>query len=850
MRLGSWLLPLGWEVSSVDRRLFFSAFLNRDAEARHQIEWCRELQPPGMDRRSWPWRRKSISEKTLAPAETDSSASCPSESFTDEQDTLKSSPKSTASPEIASKEVQDKSNAKVRVLSERLSSAVLDIRAKDDLVKQHSKVAEEAVLGWEKAETEMASLKSQLNAAAAKNSTLEDRIVHLDGALKECVRQLRRSNEEHDRKVQAALALQARQWDSKKTDLELRIVELKAKLEAKSERSVTTDSDASSRLASLEKENSALKVQLLAKTEELGLRTIEKELNRRAAETASKQQLESIRETAKLEAECRRLQATARRPSFSSSDLWRAPSSVCAELVTDCQSDCSDSWASALMGNLDRCKSEKNSTTRSASADIGMMDDFLEMEKLASANSSASTAESTGGQLEKLEEKAKKLAAEKADREKALHEAQRELRACRHRAMVAEERSVELQRQLNLVNGEKHTMEAKVEAAETKQKELKARLELAHDEIAGLLDKARVLEERLESEKALTLELAAKYQQMDALESEKKELQVQLEEARSDGRKLSDKATSLERRLEEEKAFLVRITERCRGVEALEEKIKGAEIELELAGQEIVSFQKKASGLEMKLQQEKASSAELAKRCCDLEALDAERNELKSQLQFANSEILALTEKVKLLEETAEKQMLLKAELESQLKSVQAELNNLNENVSLVEKKLETQKNLSSAYITALDASEAQKNKMANQLEIKEKEAEESHRKIGLLEEEIRKERAQSSESAAKCRNLKEEFPSRAPGHQAVEVKPKDLHFTKEKELARAAGKLADCQKTIASLSRQLKTLTDFDKLILGIENDGSALAESLDGNLKLFDSGSYPAQMGCLAVT
>jgi hypothetical protein len=36
---------------------------------------------------------------------------------------------------------------KVKVLSERLSSAVLDIRAKDDLVKQHSKVAEEAVLG-------------------------------------------------------------------------------------------------------------------------------------------------------------------------------------------------------------------------------------------------------------------------------------------------------------------------------------------------------------------------------------------------------------------------------------------------------------------------------------------------------------------------------------------------------------------------------------------------------------------------------------------------------------------------------------------------------------------------------
>ena len=37
----------------------------------------------------------------------------------------------------------------VKVLSERLSCVVSDIRAKDDLVKQHSKVAKEAVLGMQ-----------------------------------------------------------------------------------------------------------------------------------------------------------------------------------------------------------------------------------------------------------------------------------------------------------------------------------------------------------------------------------------------------------------------------------------------------------------------------------------------------------------------------------------------------------------------------------------------------------------------------------------------------------------------------------------------------------------------------
>ncbi|KAM3365861.1 hypothetical protein ACQJBY_015465 [Aegilops geniculata] len=746
--------------------------------------------------------------------------------------TLKSSPKS---PEVASKEAQDNSNVKVKVLSERLSSVVSDIRAKDDLVKQHSKVAEEAVLGWEKAENEMASLKAQLNAATVKNATL-------DGALKECIRQLRRAKEEQDQKVQDALALQSRQWESDKTDLELRVVEFKAKLEAKSERSVTSDGDASSRLASLEKENSALKAQLLARTEELGLRTIEKELNRRAAEAASKQQLESVRKAAKLEAECRKLQATARRPSFSS-DLRRTPSSLCAESVTDCQSDCSDSWASALITELDQYKTETRSASLATAVDISVMDDFLEMEKLASANGaisrSSNYAEDTGGQLVKLEEKARKLA---ADKDKALHEAQRELRACRHRAMVAEERSVEMQRQLNLVNGERHAMEAKMQDAERKRNDLEARLELAHGEITSLLDKGRILEERLDSEKALTLELAAKYQQMDALESETKQLRAQLD---SDARKYSDKITLLERRL----------TEKCRAVDALEAKIKGAEIELELAGQEIVSFQKKVRSLE---QQDKALSVESAKRCRDLQALEAERNELTSQLQAANSDVFALNEKVNMLEETLEKQGPLIAQLESQLKSAQAEIKSLKENAGQLEMKLETQKNLSSAYITALDASEAQKNKMTSQFELKVKEAEVAHRKIYLLEEQILKERAESTEFAAQCHDLKQELCSRAPGHQPkpMEVKPLasiDLHITKENELARAAGKLADCQKTIASLSAQLKTLSDFDEFIIpdpGVENHDIALAESWDGDLKLFDSASYPAQLGCLAVT
>ncbi|PUZ72175.1 hypothetical protein GQ55_2G372600 [Panicum hallii var. hallii] len=776
-----------------------------------------------MDRRSWLWRRKSTDR---SPAETETSASSASERITGEQDTAKSSPNSTQSPEISSKELEEDSNVKVKVLSERLSSVVQDIRAKDDLVKQHSKVAEEAVLGWEKAEEEIASLKTQLNAATAKNSALEDRLVHIDGALKECVRQLRRAKEEQDQTVQDALAQQARQWESHKTDLELRIVELTARLEAKSERSVATDGDTGSKLAALEKENSALKMQLVAKTEELELRTIEKELNRRAAETASKQQLEGIKKVAKLQAECRRLQAAARRPSMNV-ELRRSPSSACAESVTDCQSDCSDSWASALITELDQFKNDKNSaSTRAASiaaADIGVMDDFLEMERLASANDSSkgdAAVEDASGQLAKLEEKVKKLAVEKAEREKALHEAQRELRTSRHRVMVAEEKSAELQRQLNLANGEKHAMEAEVEAAEAKRSELEGKLELARAEIAGLLDKGHILEERLESEKALTLELAAKYQDMEALGAERREISAQLEASRSETKKLSDKITLLERKLEVEKALSIRLATKCHGIDALEAKKKGVELELATAREEIASLHKRVSSLELEVQEEKTSSTELATRCEELEAL-------------------------------VEKQRPVTAELESQLQSRQAEIESLRECVSLLEKKLESQKNLSSAYISALGASETEKKELAARFELKEKEADELLRKMSFLEEQIYEEKARSSEFEAKCVKMEEQVPSRSLGHQPVKpTATEDLQTRKEKELAKAAGKLADCQKTIASLSSQLKSLADLDDFLPGTETSGAASADTWDGDLKLLHPASYPAQIGYLAVT
>lgn len=66
------------------------------------------------------------------------------------QDASKASPNTdNQSPEVTSKAYvrNEDVNDSVKILTERLSAALVNVSAKDDLVKQHSKVAEEAVAG-------------------------------------------------------------------------------------------------------------------------------------------------------------------------------------------------------------------------------------------------------------------------------------------------------------------------------------------------------------------------------------------------------------------------------------------------------------------------------------------------------------------------------------------------------------------------------------------------------------------------------------------------------------------------------------------------------------------------------
>ncbi|XP_043720045.1 filament-like plant protein [Telopea speciosissima] len=515
-----------------------------------------------MDRRSWLWRRKS-SEKSPGETESSGSISSHSERFSDDQDTLRASPNHrTQSPEVTSKvsvsgeDVTDD----VKSLKEKLSAALLNISAKEDLVKQHAKVAEEAVSGWEKAETEVVALKQQLETSAQKNSALEDRVSHLDGALKECVRQLRQGREEQEQKIHEAVVKKTREWESAKFELERQLVELQIQVEA-AKAKAAINPDLRLRLEAAVKENAALKQELLAQVEDLEVRTLERDLSTQAAETASKQHLESIKKVAKLEAECRKLKATSRKASSINDHRSIAASSIYVESLTDSQSDggerllavqadsskmitlelnecepsCSDSWASVLIAGLDQFKNDKaiGRNLVASSAEIDLMDDFLEMERLVALPETESRGyglesgvvsdQLRGGdstlkaELETmiqrtadLEEKLEMIETEKEGLNAALAESQSQLETSQGQLRVVEEKLAELQRQLGLANELKKAFEIEVKAATAKREEVETQLVSVDAEVHTLYAKVDSLEAELEKEHALLSELTAK----------------------------------------------------------------------------------------------------------------------------------------------------------------------------------------------------------------------------------------------------------------------------------------------------------------------------------------------------
>ncbi|XP_059284050.1 filament-like plant protein 3 [Lycium ferocissimum] len=707
-----------------------------------------------MDRRSWLWRRKS-SEKSPS-GETESSAgsiSSLSERFSDDQVLLNHN---IQSPEVTSKTApnDEELNETVKTLSAKLSEALVNIREKEDLVKQHAKVAEEAVSGWEKAEAEVLIQKRLVETANQKNSILEDRISHLDGALKECLRQLRQAREEQEQNVQTSC-----EWEPRKSELENKLVQLQSQLQAKD----SNVQDVQIRLEYVEKQNSILKLELVSISEELKLMTSERDLSTRAAETASKQQLESIKKVAKLEAECRMLKAAQKRSAVNDHKSTVRNDSCKMSSLEPINSDQSSSGflSSALVSELSQYKHEKPHTRDliASSLEINLMDDFLEMEELAArpdtvCESSNDRGAHTGEPISKTEvraaisqtaevEKLANMEEEKLKLEMELTECQGKLKISKEQLEETKDNLIEVRAQLSMANEARRKLEAEFKANTTKLKDFTEHSQKMEAEIVELKAK-------------LSMENEARRKS----EAEFKTTMTNVKDLTEHSQKMEAEIIQLKAKLsmanEAKKKTEAEVESANTTVKNLDERLEEAQIDVaELQAQLIIANE--------------------AKRAAEAE-LEATNVKLK-KLEFC-------------LEETEGKCLGLQTQLE------------------MVE-------GMKSGVEAELEATNAEKYVSESQLKATVVKLQTLLSKVDSLQEELCEERDLHQKTAAKLQKLEIDNSVIKYAHLQKATIVGEFKINKDKEMAVAASRFAECQKTIASINWQLKSLAIMDDFLI-----------------------------------
>ena len=622
-----------------------------------------------------------------------------------------------------------------------------------------SNVFDNFYVGWEQAEVEATAIKKLLEAASQRNVYLEGQVNHLDKALKECVRQLRLSREEQEEKIGDALAKMSLELEFENSKLQNHIAELKKQLEAtKSEASLSVQPDLYEKLQTMERENLDLKAKLLVQSKDLKIVSLEKDLSNQAAETASKQHLESVKKIARVEAECRRLYHLTQKTALIN-DSRPLPSNACVESLTDSHSDSaehmvavdselrnSDSWASALISELDQFRNGKASArnTTNNPIEIDLMDDFLEMERLAAVHESDQTSstfdmetdsdkavtrnnsfkienEELRNHVTDLHAKVEIFESEKRELEMALIEARNQLDISCDALVAARNRLVEMQMQFDSANDSnyaalgdvdrleavnkalKFELESKSAEAEelhavvaslgenVDKKEYESQLELMSVEAAELRVTVSSLQKRIEIEAALSVQHKAK---SDAACNAKELLETQLYSANIEVQKLRDIVQALENDVEKEKALHEELRTQSAGkIEAAVEAVKEPlEAQLCSANTEVEKLRGILETLECEIQKEKTLHEELT---VELETkIQAERTHsevvkesLEAQLCSANKEVVKLHDIVKALENELEKvNALHEAEksqsVESIKESLEAELQLVNSEVT------------------------------------------------------------------------------------------------------------------------------------------------------------------------
>ncbi|CAH1434853.1 unnamed protein product [Lactuca virosa] len=338
-----------------------------------------------MEHKSWLWKKKSIEKTMFTPDKVN-----------------------RGNEDEGILAYEDELERNLNISNEKLSNALAEIKTKDDIAKKQTNIAREAIQGWEKAEAEVLALKQELEKATQQTAESDERLYGVDAALKECMHQLRFVREEQEKRIHDAVMKTSREYEKSRIILEEKLSESNKKLSKLiSENTHLTkallskeklidelhlsknqlDSDLSSlmsRLESTQRDNASLSYEVRVMEKELEIRNEERDFNRRTADVAHKQHLASVKKIAQLETEAQRLRVLVRKRLPGPAALAKMKTEV--ELLgkkSNFDHDSITSTSSDIDEKASMAESWAPSCKTVGASDIGLMDDFIEMEKLA-----------------------------------------------------------------------------------------------------------------------------------------------------------------------------------------------------------------------------------------------------------------------------------------------------------------------------------------------------------------------------------------------------------------------------------------------------------------------------------
>ncbi|WVZ87432.1 hypothetical protein U9M48_034068 [Paspalum notatum var. saurae] len=214
-------------------------------------------------------------------------------------------------------------------LNEQLSIAHAECVKKDGICAKQAKVAEEAILGWEKAEAEALALKTQLDDTLDDKTAMEQRISQLDEALNVALVErdslvkdtaqmisceqgkVQKLEENLVEKINIIASLDEENDKlseilSVKENIISELIEAKGVAESKFK-------DLAVKLESAERSNSSLRYEVCMLQKQLEILSEERKFSLKSADVAHKQHLENIKKITKLESECQRLRSMVRK---------------------------------------------------------------------------------------------------------------------------------------------------------------------------------------------------------------------------------------------------------------------------------------------------------------------------------------------------------------------------------------------------------------------------------------------------------------------------------------------------------------------------------------------------------